>query len=66
MGTIINGIINFFNNASNTIAQVRNGINAIFELIGTTLEFIPQPFLTITLIFLPIMIASITLKAIFK
>lgn len=55
-------MITFLNNVKNALSQVINGIKAIFELITTTIEFIPEPFLTITLIFIPVIIASIMYK----
>lgn len=55
-------IVNFFQNIGNALIQVKNFFVAIFDIIRITIEFIPQPFLSITLIFLPILIASIFYK----
>lgn len=54
----------FFTNIVNALNQVINFFKALFQLIETTIEFIPQPFLQITLIFLPIFIASLLYKII--
>lgn len=61
---IIDGIFNFFTNIGNSLAQIKEAIKSIFNLVELTIEFIPQPFLSITLIFFPILLASILYKII--
>lgn len=61
---IIDNIFRLFDNVSNGFAQVYNFFVGLFNLIRITIEFIPQPFYTITLIFIPILIASILYKII--
>ena len=57
-------MIDFFRNIVNALTQVINFFKAIFEIITTTIEFIPSPFFEITMIFIPILIASIIYKII--
>lgn len=59
---MIDTLFNFFNVIGNALNQVTNFFQALFNFIRITVEFIPQPFLAITLIFIPIFIASIMYK----
>lgn len=62
--SIIDNIFGFFENLNNSISQIYNFFQALFNLIRTTIEFIPQPFLGITIAFIPVLIASILYKII--
>ena len=61
---MILALSDFFSAIEKGLSQIKNFFVAMWELIETTIEFIPQPFLNITLIFLPIIIASILYKII--
>lgn len=58
------GITTFFENVGNAIGQIINFFRSLWNLVTITIQFIPQPFLAITLIMLPVLIASISLKAV--
>lgn len=49
-------------NKTNSINVITQFFGEIFKIIETTIQFIPQPFLTITLIFAPITMVVIIFK----